>query len=62
GGVTGTVKNIFINVSYFRSIRPIRVIDFASINSNLDNIEYQNRSIEVSIGYQLNIGKKKDSD
>ncbi|MCB0519647.1 MAG: outer membrane beta-barrel protein [Lewinellaceae bacterium] len=60
-GATITIRNIFINASYFKSIKPIRVIDFIStIFPDAKNTEYRNCSIEVSIGYHFNLQKKKE--
>lgn len=59
-GASLIVKNVFISASYFRSIKPIRVIDFLStVIPDAKNTEYRNRSIEVSIGYHFNLKKKK---
>ncbi len=59
GGVTITVKDIFLNANYFRSINPIRTIDFSSVNPNITNTVYRNKSLEFSIGYQFVISKNK---
>lgn len=58
-GATTTIKNMFITVSYFKSIKPARVIDFAStIFPDAENTEYRNCSTEISIGYNFNLKKE----
>lgn len=58
-GAMVTIKNVFICIGYFKSIKPARVIDFVStVFPDAKNTEYRNTSIEVSIGYHFNLKKE----
>lgn len=56
-GLTLNIFNVLVSANYYESLIPLWELDHSLFNSNA--IEYRNRSIEVSIGYNLNLGKKK---